>query len=55
MGKEKIEAHLFGNMEDDDNYDYYQRLIGEFSAQDGDKENYLVLEKTIQIYAMMLS
>ena len=49
-----IETRLFGSMKEDKECDYDHILIGDFSAQGGDKEN-VVLEKTIQTCARMLS
>ena len=47
-------AHLFGSMKDDEECDDDHTVIGDSSAEGGDKENWSVGE-TIQICARMLS
>ena len=39
MVRSLIEAHLFENMEEDEECDYDHTLIDDSSAQDGDKSN----------------
>ena len=47
MVRSRIETHLFGNMEEDEESDYDHTIIDYSCAQGGDKK-IVVLEKTVQ-------
>ena len=44
-----IEAHLFGSMKEDEEYDNDHTLIDDSSAQGGDEEHYSVGEDNLKL------